>query len=426
MSASRIHVGGAAALLVGLAALLASVLTACNTAGGPTTVTVNKVGTINWAAYQDGTGAWQELTGSSFTVSGGAGKYGVAWECPSPETGGPGVGVIQATTAESTAVLAACPPLLALPTNTISGTVSGIPSGGTAVISLGSNLTTVTVASGVTSTTFSLGVSTGVHTLVAYGLDSSGAPSQLVVTRNVSITGNNSAFNVNLALGQAFTLNTVHLTNTPSNLSTSNTGVSAYLVSTGSGDNSALARSTGSADLSYPVLPGSLAQSGDMYELVGTSNPADSTGTTTQQVALLTQSPSSGQSIALPAAISSDAAVTGSGSATTVTWGTATFSGSGGLTVHSATDDFQSNGYASWIVAVTAGWKGSSTTYTFPDFSSTTGWNSAWNLPAGTGSPLNVHALHANLSLEQLEVYYLDGGSTADPNGTLVKTTQHQ
>lgn len=424
MNGSRKRLRSTATLLFGLAPLLALALTACNTSGVSNRVTVDKVGTINWTAYQDGNGAWQQLTGTTFTVSDSAGKYGVAWECPSPATGGPGVGVIQATTAESNAVLAACPPPPVPATMyTISGTISGIPSGGTAFISLGA----ISGSATYTSPTFTLNnVAAGTHTMVAYTLDSGGAPGKMIVPRNVTINGNSSTFDVNVGAGAAFTLNTVHLTNTPSNLSTSGTFVSAYLVSTGLGNNLLATSSSGSADLTYPVLPGSLLRSSDRYSLYGNSAPADSTGSTQQYVDLLTRTPSDGQSIALPTQISSDAAVTVSGSTTTVTWGTTSFSGSGGLTVHSATDDFQGGTGASWIVAVTDGWKGSSATYTFPDFSATAGWNTAWNLPPGNGSPVNVHALHANLSLEQLEVYYLDGASTSDPNGTLVLSTEHQ
>lgn len=421
MNGSRMRDRRAVVLPVGLALMLALVLTACNTSNAPTRVTVDKVGTINWLAYQDGTGAWQQLTGSSFPVSDSAGRYGVAWECPSPITHGPGVGVIQATTAESTAVLAGCPPTQPTTTYTISGTLSGIPSGGTAVISLGSASASVTAA----SPGFTLNpVPSGIHTLVAYSLDSGGAPGTMVVSRNVTINSNDSSYNVDLTSGQTFVLDTAQLTNTPSNLSTSSTNISAFLVSTGEGINRLATSSPGSATVTYPVLPASLSQSSDLYELSGSSNPPVSSGTTSDQVAMLSHDPSNGQSVALPAPISSDATLTVSASTTTVTWGTAAFTGSGGLTVHSATDDSLTG--ASWIVAVTAGWNGSTATYTFPDFTSVTGWNTAWNPPAASNVALSlVHALHANLSLEPFEVFYLDGGTTSAPDGTLVQSTAH-
>jgi hypothetical protein len=78
-------------------------------------------------------------------------------------------------------------------------------------------------------------------------------------------------------------------------------------------------------------------------------------------------------------------------------------------------------------VAVTEGWKGSSTRYAFPGFSSATGYHAAWNMFAGpVGNTVGVYALHANLSLEQLEVRHLDGDSPNDPNGTFVTSTRHQ
>jgi hypothetical protein len=58
-----------------------------------------------------------------------------------------------------------------------------------------------------------------------------------------------------------------------------------------------------------------------------------------------------------------------------------------------------------WLVVVTPAWLGSGTTsYSFPDLSSTSGWNSAWDFPTGQSGYATVAGLHVNttFTLDQL------------------------
>lgn len=95
--------------------------------GEPTTLTLNTNDTVLWAAYQDGTGAWQPatVTDSTITASINSSKYGIAYVSGSSDI--PTVHVYYATTAEATSVTLA--PLDSTTEADLSGEVTNLGDG---------------------------------------------------------------------------------------------------------------------------------------------------------------------------------------------------------------------------------------------------------------------------------------------------------
>lgn len=411
MIGSRVRIGGVALLLGGLALMLAFVLTACNTVAGPKTVTVDEVGMINWVAFQDGSGAWQELTGTTFTVPDGAGKYGVAWECTSG-SGQPTVKVLLATASESTGVTASCQGILATYVYTVTGTVLGIPSGGTAFVAIGSRYAVVTAS----NPNFTLsGVPAGVQTAVAYALYNGGAPYAMVMVRNATISGD-TTWTPDVSTGWAFTLNTFDVTGTPGG---ETPGLSANLVTSGSAGPTILGSTTGTT-VSYPELPVAFSQPTDTYILDG---GALATGVA-QAAVVKSQSPTNGATLQLPSALSLSAGIGVTTSTATATWGSATFATSGGLKFFFASLTPSTITSPAWVVIATGGWMGTATSYTFPDFSATSGWNTSWNFPTGQSATAAMFVYHTNATVSQFATFlHSNEDYTTLPNGADLELT---
>lgn len=360
-----------------------------------TTVTITKVGSVPWLAVQDGSGSWTAVTGSSFVVNDADGRYGVAWEC-AQSSGQALIGVTQETTADATTVVASCLFDQASSTYSVSGNVTGVPAGGSAFVAIGNSFSTVTSA----SPSYSYPqVNGGLQTLVAYGLTSSSSPDTMVVQRGLSIVGNGT-HDIDLTTGQPFSMTAFSVAGVPVGESPS---AAAALVPDGSGF-VLLAYDSSAASLSFPQLPAALAASGDLYYLDGGAAVSSGNVTLRQEVGLTSQSPSSG-SLQLPAALDSSAAFSVSSGTATAAWGSVPFLAGGG--VGALYGDFSPNALTSptWVVMVTPAWLGSgATTYSFPDLTSTSGWNSAWNFPTGQSGYATVAALHVStaFSLDQL------------------------
>lgn len=314
--------------IVVIASFLAVALVACSTPGssggtgsGSKTVTVATSGPVSWLAAQDGSGSWSSLSGTSFTVSDAAGRYGVAWAC-TPTSGQPGVFTLQATTADGTSVTAACATsgVVTITPVTFSGQVSGIPSGGTGYIVLGNGVVkTVTNA----SPNYSFAVPAGTYTLVAYGVNGDGTPAKMVVHRSLNVTASTSNYNVDLSTGTAYALDTVTLTNVPAGQSTGLTATAAL-----PGPQLDYFDAGGATSLQYPIV--TPAEAGDTYVLQGSAQDA-STRETVLQAAHAPQSP---LDLALPPQVPASASVQVTGSTATLTWGAVTFTGSGGITAY--------------------------------------------------------------------------------------------
>lgn len=380
------------------------------TAPTSTTVSVTQSGPVSWVAAQDGSGAWTALSGTSFTVHDASGRYGVAWAC-TPSSGQPEVFTLQATTADGTSVAAVCgtSTVGTVPPYTISGTVSGIPAGGTGYIALG-NGTVKTVTNA--QPTFSFTLAAGTYTLVAYGVNGDGTPATMVVDRNVSVTGNDSTFNVDLSTGTSFDLDTVTLSNVPGGAST-DLVASAVLP----GPESLWFYSGGATTLDYPIV--TPAQPGDQYTLQGSAQDAN----TYEQIMTSLHAPSSPLDLALPPVMPASANVQASGSTATLTWAPIGFTGSGGLTMYGGGVSPNSFSSPSWVALVTQAWAGSATTYTFPDYSSTAGWNNAWNYPTGQTASASISALHTDLGLDTLLSSAFGNVPGGVPDGATVAST---
>lgn len=411
-------------------AVLALTLAACNSstpAGGganPTTVNVTTVGTVPWLAAQDGTGAWTTLSGSSFTVSNSAGKYGIAWVC-NLGSGQNEVHVTQATTTDATGVTASCQASASTGSGSISGTITNIPSGGSAYIAIGGQRMGVTTSG--TSATFTLsGIATGTQTIIAYGMQpSTNALASVYVFRNFTInSGSNSAITVNLAdatyaVSSGLSVQSVSLTGAPAS---ETSGVAAaYLSGAASGN---ILASSGTSLLTYPVIPASLAQASDKYEFVGeayTSGYYTGSGGDDQQALFVSHTPGSTTGLSLPGVLPGGAGIGVSGGTATATWGSPTFSTNTGLTAFIASVTPSATTSPIWYVYVSSNWLGSASNYTFPDFTATSGWNANWNFPTGVTADAWVDAVHANLTLQQLLAAVQANNY---PNGTSIEMTQ--
>lgn len=376
-------------------------------------MTVTKVGTVPWVAAQNGSGAWQALSGSSFVVTDSAGRYGVAWEC-TLASGQPLVRITQETTADGTTVTASCQASGTASTYTVGGGVFSIPTNGSAFVAAGTHSTTVPYS----STTYSLsGVPTGVQTVLSYGLTSGGAFGDMQ-RQNVTVNGNITE-NINVLQGAAVTSsNGVSLTGVP----TGETPALAVELASTAAPAVTLDGSAGTS-LTYPLVPGGLAQAGDTYLLLGTAEATTTTTDVLQTSVFVSQSPGSGAVLLLPAPLSSSAGVGVTGAGATTSWGAVGFT-SGGLNGYTASVAPSASTSALWSVTVTGAWLGSATGYDFPDFSTVAGWNGSWDFPTGQAATATVLALHADLTLSELLAVSLTKDYASLPGGTSLALTE--
>ena len=401
--------------LVALTVVAVVPLTGCGGASpgggtGGTTVTITTVGSVPWMAAQDGSGSWKAVTGTSFDVTDTSGDYGFAWECPVP-SGQQKVTIVQATTAESTTLTASCQLSGGTPTPfSVSGNVAGIPTGGSAFVAVGYDSTTVSdTAPGFYLSNFAAGV----NTELAYGLDSGGAPTGMVLNRGVDVNAD-MTWNPDVSTGTSFSLNTLSVTGVPSGEASD---LRVVLEPAGGGI-LGLAQAT-AANLAYPVIPPSLAQSGDEYVVDVSTFATD----ISQTVVTVAQSPSSATNLAVPSALASNAGVGVAGGTATATWGSVSFPSSGGSMLFSASVQPASTSAPWWLVEVSRGWLGSATTYAFADPSAAAGWDASWDFPTGQSAFVNVSVDHTTMTLEQLVALGQSWSVASLPDGTMYEST---
>lgn len=382
-------------------------------------MSVTTAGSVPWLAVQDGSGAWQALSGSSFMVTNAAGKYGVAWEC-TQGTGVPAVEIVLATIADATTISASCD-VAAPATNTVSGSVSGVPTNGDAWIGVGDRVTSV-LASTSTPTYSVANVAAGWQQVIAYG--ESGSTNGLALTKMVRGSvdiGGSTTVDIYLASSAAVTI--------------TNKGVVALASSVPSGEEAFVGAGLRSSTLAfgrlmymdssaydYPVVPSSLAQPGDTYCLVAGAKTLG--GAATQETVLVSQSPPATADLQAPAPLTAAAGVAGTGGTATVSWGTVRFTTPAGATEFAGDVNPGPASGAEWAVSATPAWLGSSTTYTFPDFSGTTGWSSGWDFPSGESATATTLAVHANVSFQQMLAFDQTQDYTVLPNGTNIALTR--
>jgi hypothetical protein len=391
---------------------------------GSTTVNVTKAASTLWVAAQDGSGAWQALSGTSFAVAASTGKYGVAWVCPASGTNPVSVRVLQSTVSESTSVTAFCPSASTSSggssgstTYTVSGTLSGVPSGDyvTLLLSNGNGINGTGSAFG---GSYTFNAAPGTYWLLAYEVDGSGNPGNLVLIHDISVTGNVNV-NIDMSSGQTFSKGTESLVGAANY---SLTGMDLEFGVPGEGTTSFPFFPPGT----YPVLPAAQLQSGDRYGFSGYAN----TSVTHQQVFVDTSTPGSGISLQLPAIVPVDVDLQVSGGTGTADWGSLSF-GTGGATTYVAA--LKPISGAAWYAFVTPGWlkkawTTSSTTYTLPDLTATSGWDSAWDFVTNQTATVVLGGLHGNVTASQLNQAYpvlSSYGLSADslPDGTTVSLT---
>lgn len=426
MSMSRWSAGLAlAALTLALAACTTSAPSAGTATG--TTVHVATGGTVPWVAEQDGAGAWTRLSSSSFTVTDSAGRYGLAWVC-TLGSGQNEVEVAQATTSDTTSVTASCQANPAPAAGDVSGLISGIPSGGIAVISIGGQIKAVST-SGTQAGVNVQGVPTGTQTIIAFGTDSSSALASVYVRRNVTVYGGttlvstvdlaDTTYATTIGLGTQ----TLSVTGAPSN---ETSGVAtAYL--TGGASANVLTLMSTTPTVHYLTIPSTLAQPSDTYAFTAdahTSGFDTGSGGDDQRTLFVSQQPGATTNLAVPGVLPSTAGIGVSGGTAVATWGSPSFSTSGGVTafIASVTPSAPS---PIWYLYVSSAWLGSASSYTFPDFTATSGWNTTWDFPTGVTADAWVEAAHANLTMDQLlTAVKTDGYPTSYPNGTSIELTQ--
>lgn len=383
--------------------------------GGSSTVTVTSTGSVPWLAYQNGSGAWHALSGTTFKVTDAGGRYGLAWVCE-PSSGAPRVNIVQATTTEATAATAACPtPVTTL--YSVSGNLLGMPSGGTGFVSIGDGYEAQIPYS--SSAPYSVVVSPGTKTVVAYG---TGSPGKILIIRSHTVSGSVTGYDLDLSSASAstFSEDQVTLSNMPSG---ETSDVYAGLISSGTGL-VYLGKTNGGTALSYPVVPAGLAQASDIYLFTGTAASNTATGFTSQRVDRTVQTPSGTVDLPMPPPLSSPAGIGVAAGRATATWGSLTFAQSGGTVVYGASVSPASpSSKAAWSVAITASWLGSNTSYTFPDLSSTAGWNTAWDFPTGVTADAVTTVWHTGQELPEFELFLRNSDYAALPSGITVEQT---
>lgn len=383
--------------VVGMALLM--VVGGCNPVG-PTgtsgTVTVTWGAPVSWVAVQDRPGAWRRLSGTSFDVSDANGRYGVAWVCPGDNWDTPippSVGVVQAIVSEATSVTTFCPASTTLsvpPQYSISGTVSNVPTSGLAMLGVSGPF-----GSGYWPSVYSPGgqyridlQEPGVYDLLAYTKDAYSNPDRMILRRGIAVSGDVTGEDIDFSSGVPFYMVSV----TTSSPSGGWPYVSAYLALA---DGKAFAlpeEGIMGASTLFPAMPPSLRQDGDHYELM-----AEASGSMDFQVVVdAVQDPSSGVTLQLPAPMPSGASFVPSGATAKVTWPQVTLSGTDGTPVFVA---WAIGTTSNWAALVSKGWLGASSTYSYPDLSSVSGWRSAWDFPRDQNVPALMGVVRASAGL---------------------------
>jgi hypothetical protein len=333
-----------------------------------------------WVACQDGQGAWKVLTGVpsgpttttySFLVGDLSGRYGLAVVDIYPLGGGAYgyYGMLEHFTLSEVRTLDYST-LGPVSTASVSGTVSGLTSADGARIATGSY--TKTLNPGVTGSLLSAAV--GNADFLAARLPGMGPADALVVRRGYPVPASGGT-SVGFHFPDGWALVPQTCTVTGLTLSESLTLSAEWRTPT---TPIKLAEATASP-MAFNAVPSNYMQSGDLHVLTATAK--DSTALT-YRYAMAYRLSASGLNLSLPQACPVPTFGAGSGSAyyrPTLSWTTLE-----GAQVH---DLLIGDAYEllDWSIHFSKGWLGvfTSPSYTFPDFSSLSGWSSAWGLPFG-------------------------------------------
>ncbi|GBC92480.1 hypothetical protein HRbin15_00950 [bacterium HR15] len=387
---------------VGVLSLLLLLIVGCggggngggNGGGTGTSVTATITGAA-FVAVQDGkTGAWQRLSGSgpdyNFNVTATDGRYSIAWVCEGTKLQ---VNIIHTTTAETTSIAARCP--TSATTITASGTVQGLNSGQTALVSIGSQTQTVSTNGG----SFNLTLLPGTHDIIAVRFGASG-PNKVWLRRNVTINSNTSGLSIDFnqpdgTVVRVFDVSAGTLTVAGADPSET---VSSQISLQSSGRFSLLG--LGSFTATYPLFPAGILEAGENFRIVADTDAQRG------EVRGLNSLPNS-LSITLPTLFNSLFDFTSAGALTfTVRWSAYTENPVRGYRLTLGGDQQQRN----WHILITTGWLGSDTQYTTPVLNTLNGWNStAWDIQRGRPVNASFTVLVSSNSVQQLLEYERTG-----------------
>ena len=131
----------------------------------------------------------------------------------------------------------------------------------------------------------------------------------------------------------------------------------------------------------YAAIPGG-PPSGTLYRLQASAY--DTTTTNSEQRLTYTSTPATTLDLALPPPMGNGAGLSVASGTPTVTWGSVAFASSGGSAFDDAMVSWSNAGKdRGWQIIATQDWLNGSLSYAFPDFSGTSGWDSAWDFPTG-------------------------------------------
>lgn len=352
----------------------------------------------DFLAFQDGNSDWQvaQGTGGQYTlnITDTGGRYGVAIVCVNGV--GVDVHILHATLAELSEVHYDCEPTPSQNYVTVSGTVGGLDTNRWAHVFLGSGAGTVYPGMG----TYSLQVEPGTYDLVAlrYGGLETGVVDKVLLRRNVQVTAD-STQNIDFGSAEAFAPE-IHSVSVLG--STGETVISVAFLSNGE---TAVGVGWQTNGYQFAGIPTS-RQIGNDFHLLSVT---DSRSGGWRSVLRYFKAPSD-ITVSLPDDFTSPevtTAATAPYARFTASWMPYTGAQAYSLTYQlevgpASARSRQQGGSLSWFVSLSAGWLGANSSYTLPDFSALSGWNSAWGFPAGRSVRWNVLAVSSNRDLADL------------------------
>jgi hypothetical protein len=365
-----------------------------------------------WVAYQDGDGAWQRLTGDDgvFKFQVKDQRYGIAVACDELGERGQSVKILHATVAETVAPRMDCAVDAANPTDSVSGTVRGVPPG------YGSSVTVLwsTDFLDTGNGDYRLTTRSGLRDVVAaqgmYFTPMGTTLHRLILLRDREISSTGTAFDFDFA-AQGFDL--------------TGTGEGAVAgVASGEGlstdvtyetpRRTGLSLFSGNAPtFAFPLIPEAERRTGDLYAISAYASSAVQTrSATTFRVR------SSTVELSLPPA-NSTSAVDLIGTSPYIRFTATLPHASDAAWFEVRYSNFADNAVRSWSSIVTPGWVSSQRTYSLPDLNAVAGWDNSRGL-VGASTPIGASVTVVRHSLG------IGGflGGTVDPEGIEVKRSQ--
>jgi len=356
-----------------------------------------------WVAYQDGEGSWQRLAGEDgvfkFPVT--SPRYGVAVACDAPGSDAQWIGLMLATVAETVNPRIACP-IAANPTDTVSGTVTGVPPG------YGSEVDAYLFGDWIEAGNgeYSFATRSGTRDVIAamgtYYTATGSTVRRVILLRDRQISSSGTRFDFD------FATQGVDLT---ANAQVSCSGISqgdqvSTVASYQTVGGSELALFTGATpNFTFLLIPQAERRTGDYYAI---SAYVTGTGGSRSKTKLVTD-PSSVE-LSLPPANATSAVdrVTASPyirlKATLPDAAEATY-------FRVRYTNFSDGLGRDWFSIITPGWVSQQRSFTLPDFSAVSGWDNSWGLLRGSPIVAYVVAVSHSLGIAGLV------GGTADPDG---------